>query len=212
MTFEMTWPVTVLVDAWPNNALLLTFPRTPASLSLRSIKAYIRTSTIHDASPIAFRFADSLDRTVLTKEMDPARRWRASLYEKNCSLNFHFPKQTEAFSCFCSRATTAKEWTKKLDARAEMLFCKSKPIAFLPLSLPSPSLFLKIPKDNTHYHTYRVHNIGYTPWPMFHWSLVLTQMHILMKQKIMLCNENNHIYLVWLCQSNNVVCRVDGAN
>ena len=40
MTFEMTWPVTVLVDAWPNNALLLILlfsPRTPASLSLRNI-------------------------------------------------------------------------------------------------------------------------------------------------------------------------------
>ena len=183
MTFEMTWSVTVLVDAWPNNALLLILL---GSVLVRRrlshweiIKPYIRTSTIHDASPIAFRFADSLERTVLTKEMDPGKRWRASFYKKH-------------------------------DARAEMLFCKSKPIAFLPFAFPPPSSLLKLPKDYTHYHTYRVHNIGYTPWPMFHWSLVLTQFHILMKQKNMLCNENNHIYLVWLCQSYRVLC--NGAN
>ena len=100
MTFEMTWPVTVLVDAWPNNALLLTFPHTPASLSLRSIKAYIRTSTIHDASPIAFRFADSLDRTVLTKEMDPARRWRVSSHKNTAIWIFVFQSRRRFFHIF----------------------------------------------------------------------------------------------------------------
>ena len=100
MTFEMTRPVTVLVDAWPNNALLLTFPRTPASLSLRSIKAYIRTSTIHDASPIAFRFADSLDRTVLTKEMDPTRRWRVSSHKNTAIWIFIFQSRRRPFHIF----------------------------------------------------------------------------------------------------------------
>ena len=37
----------------------------------------------------------------------------------------------------CSRATTAKKCTKKHDARAKLLFCQSKPLAFLPFSLPS---------------------------------------------------------------------------
>ena len=35
---------------------------------------------------------------------------------------------------------------KKRDARAKLLFCQSKPIAFLPFSLPSPSSLLKLPE------------------------------------------------------------------
>ena len=34
---------------------------------------------------------------------------------------------------------------KKRDARAKLLFCRSKPVAFLPFSLPSPSSLLKPP-------------------------------------------------------------------
>ena len=34
---------------------------------------------------------------------------------------------------------------KKRDACAKLLFCQSNPIAFLPLSLPSPSSLLKLP-------------------------------------------------------------------
>ena len=45
----------------------------------------------------------------------------------------------------CSRATTAKKCTKKRDARTKLLFCQSKPIAFFPLSLLSPSSLLKLP-------------------------------------------------------------------
>ena len=37
---------------------------------------------------------------------------------------------------------------KKRDARAKLLFCLSKPIAFLPFSLPSASSFLKLPNVN----------------------------------------------------------------
>ena len=44
----------------------------------------------------------------------------------------------------CSRATTAKKCTKKRDARAKLLFCLSKPIVFLPFSLPSPSSLLEL--------------------------------------------------------------------
>ena len=42
-----------------------------------------------------------------------------------------------------SRAVTAKKCTKKRDARAKLLFCQSKSIAFLPFSLPLPSTFLR---------------------------------------------------------------------
>ena len=37
---------------------------------------------------------------------------------------------------------------KKRDARAKLLFCLSKPIAFLPFSLPSASSFLRLPNVN----------------------------------------------------------------
>ena len=40
---------------------------------------------------------------------------------------------------------TAKKRTKKRDACAKLLFCQSKPIAFLPFSLPTPSSLLKLP-------------------------------------------------------------------
>ena len=36
---------------------------------------------------------------------------------------------------------------KKRDARAKLLFCQSKPIAFLPFALPSPSSLLELPKS-----------------------------------------------------------------
>ena len=53
-------------------------------------------------------------------------------------------KSDQAFSRR-SRAVTVKKCTKKRDARAELLFCQSKPIAFLPFSLTSPSSLLKLP-------------------------------------------------------------------
>ena len=43
-----------------------------------------------------------------------------------------------------SRAMMAPKCTKKHDARAKLLFCYSKPISFLPFSLPSPSSLLKL--------------------------------------------------------------------
>ena len=44
-------------------------------------------------------------------------------------------------------STTAKKCTKKRDARAKLLFCQSKPIGFIPFSLPSPSSLLKLPSN-----------------------------------------------------------------
>ena len=43
------------------------------------------------------------------------------------------------------RAVKAKKCTKKRDARAELLFCLSKPIAFLTFSFLSPLSFVKLP-------------------------------------------------------------------
>ena len=48
------------------------------------------------------------------------------------------------FSRRC-RAVTVKKFIKKLDALAELLFCQSKLIAFLPFSLMSLSPLLKAP-------------------------------------------------------------------
>ena len=45
----------------------------------------------------------------------------------------------------CSRAVTAKKCTKKCNARADVVILVIKPIAFLTLSLPSPSSLLKLP-------------------------------------------------------------------
>ena len=45
-------------------------------------------------------------------------------------------------------AENVKKCTKKRDARAELLFCQSKPFAFSPFSLTSPSSLLKLPIDN----------------------------------------------------------------
>ena len=44
-----------------------------------------------------------------------------------------------------SRAVTTRNYTKKRDTRAELLFYKSKPFTFLPFSLTSPSSLLKLP-------------------------------------------------------------------
>ena len=49
-----------------------------------------------------------------------------------------------------SRAVTAKKCTKKRDARAELLFCLTNPLLFLPFSLPSPSSLLKLPTYPSH--------------------------------------------------------------
>ena len=40
---------------------------------------------------------------------------------------------------------TTKKCTKKRNARAQLLFCQSKPIAFWPLSLPSS--LVKLPEE-----------------------------------------------------------------
>ena len=52
-------------------------------------------------------------------------------------------KQELELGSFKRISTTAKKCTKKRDARAKLLFCQSKLIAFLPFSLPS--LLLKLP-------------------------------------------------------------------
>ena len=54
-------------------------------------------------------------------------------------------REIKAFS-HRSRAVTVRKCTKKRYARAKMLFCQSKPTAFLPFLLTSPSSLLKLPK------------------------------------------------------------------
>ena len=46
-----------------------------------------------------------------------------------------------------SCATKAKKCAKRCVARAKLLFCQSKPIAFLPFLLPLPSSLLELPID-----------------------------------------------------------------
>ena len=52
----------------------------------------------------------------------------------------------------CSRATTSEKWTKNRDACAKLLFCLSKPIAFLLFLLSSSSsLRGKLPSERDHF-------------------------------------------------------------
>ena len=46
---------------------------------------------------------------------------------------------TSSTKCDSVTVTAKKMCTKKCDARAELLFCQTKPVAFLPFSLTSPS-------------------------------------------------------------------------
>ena len=55
------------------------------------------------------------------------------------------PENRHSVHVVVHHAVTAKKCTKKRDARAELLFCQSKPIAVLPFSLTSPSSLLKLP-------------------------------------------------------------------
>ena len=66
--------------------------------------------------------------------------------KESCCLLFRSSTKREIrqLHVFCL-ATTAGKCTKKRDALAKLLFCLSKPIAFLPFSLPSPSLLRKLP-------------------------------------------------------------------
>ena len=56
-----------------------------------------------------------------------------------------------ALACNGSRSTTVEKCPKKRDARAKLLFCLSKSIAFMPYSLllPSPSWLRKLPNIHT---------------------------------------------------------------
>ena len=53
------------------------------------------------------------------------------------------PRQNEKIGTFtlqsCNDGQEMYRFKRKCNARAELLFCKSKPTAFLPFSLPSPS-------------------------------------------------------------------------
>ena len=62
-----------------------------------------------------------------------------------------------------SRAVTAKNCTKKRDARTDLLFCQSKPISFLPFSLTSPWSLLKLATDVSITYAEVIINMDWTP-------------------------------------------------
>ena len=59
---------------------------------------------------------------------------------------------------------TAKKCTKKRDARAKLLFCQSKPIAFLPYFLTSPSSLLKLPGGKINNNLSKGSRSRFRPW------------------------------------------------
>ena len=67
--------------------------------------------------------------------------------KKNKALLFcSRPRQNVKLGSFTLLSCNeGRECTKNGDARAKLLFCQSKPFAFLPFSLPSPSSLRKLP-------------------------------------------------------------------
>ena len=67
--------------------------------------------------------------------------------KESCCLLFPSSTKREIrqFHVVVVRATTVEKCTKNRDARAKLLFWLSKPIAFLPFSLLSPSSLRKLP-------------------------------------------------------------------
>ena len=57
-----------------------------------------------------------------------------------------FRKRKKSVNATAS-AVSANKFTKKRDARTKLLFCQSKPIAFLTFSLLPPSSLLRLPKN-----------------------------------------------------------------
>ena len=62
-----------------------------------------------------------------------------------------------------SRAVTAKNCTKKRDARTDLLFCQSKPISFLPFSLTSPWSLLTLATDVSITYAEVIIDMDWTP-------------------------------------------------
>ena len=80
-------------------------------------------------------------------ELNSKRLYQSSGKEKEVVVLCLRPRQNVKFGTFsrCGRAATEKKCRKKRGASAELLLCQSKPIAFLPFSLPSPLSLLKLP-------------------------------------------------------------------
>ena len=80
-------------------------------------------------------------------ELNPKRLYRSSEKAKEIPCLVFTSSRKREIRHFLrrGRAVTAKEYTKKREAPAKLLFCKSKPTAFLTFSLPSPSSLLKLP-------------------------------------------------------------------
>ena len=81
---------------------------------------------------VAFHTICVLELTIKNKTVSKFRKKKSCLPPQNVKRRSY------------SRAMTAKKCTKKHYARAKLLFCLSKPIAFLPFSSPSPSSLLKL--------------------------------------------------------------------
>ena len=77
-------------------------------------------------------------------ELNYKRPYGVQQKKNKVVLCSHSPQNVKLGILCCSRVVMAKKFTKKHDARAELLFCQSKLITFLPFSLMSPSLLAKL--------------------------------------------------------------------
>ena len=104
----------------------------------------------------------SIERFRVNKEsgqiFSTGRKSSSAVWTKTVSK---FRKRTKSLSCVHvshktwnqafsrrSRAVTGNKCTKKHDARAKLLSCQSKPTAFIPVSLTSPSCIIGTLRSN----------------------------------------------------------------
>ena len=63
----------------------------------------------------------------------------------SCVHTFHTKRENRHFHVVIAQWGQKKNVQKKCDARAKLLLCQSKPVAFLPFSVTLPSSVLKLP-------------------------------------------------------------------
>ena len=103
----------------------------------RCFKLHRSYSNIFNLSNIGDFFGSWIRKECIQVQKNRKRKTLSCVHVRHKTWNKEFSRR--------SRGVTAKKGTIKRDARAELLFCQSKPIAFLPFSLPLPSSLLKLP-------------------------------------------------------------------
>ena len=81
-------------------------------------------------------------------ELNVKRLYQISGKEKESRLVFTSSTKRDTRHFHVAVVQRRQRNVQKSDARPKLLFCQSKPIAFLPSSLPSPSSLFKLPNQS----------------------------------------------------------------